>query len=99
MGKKQDEAAGRPALRTCSVSKGGHDEVIKRGAYNMMANAKIERRKKNPKTKATSRTSFKPRIVDSSALIEEEKNRRKKNHPAAAWLQSDLPAVRLRQTG
>lgn len=43
----------------------------------MMANAKIEGKKQN-KTKATSRTSFKPRIVDSSALIEEGKNSRKK---------------------
>lgn len=57
-----------------------------------MADAKIEREKK--KTKATSRTSFKPRIVDSSALIEG----RKKN-PAAGWLQRDLPAVRLLQIG
>lgn len=38
-----------------------------------MADAKIEREKK---PKATSRTSFKPRIVDSSALIEEKKKLR-----------------------
>lgn len=47
-----------------------------------MADAKIEREKK---TKATSRTSFKPRIVDSSALIEEEKKmkgRKKKRQRA-----------------
>lgn len=62
-----------------------------------MADAKIEREKK---TKATSRTSFKPRIVDSSALIEEEKKMKgRKKKTAAGWLQRDLPAVRLLQIG
>lgn len=51
---------------------------LKKGAFNMMANAKFERKKKQKKHKASSRTSFKPRIVDSSALIEEKSKMKEK---------------------
>lgn len=54
----------------------------------MMEKAKIER-KKNPK--ATSRTSFRPRIVDSSAPIVEEKNKRGKQQQAGCRRPCLLP--------